>query len=145
MSLARTRPLVVTFLEDDPALVGAQALFGLVHDVVAVSADTQDLADLRSVGLTLVAAVAEGLRSTNLLVELYRLRQADVALGHLRAIAWVLYAGGELSGPLFDDLMAGSARCRRELHRHLSAARHRGRRRIDTPLGFSSGPRPALP
>ena len=123
--MAVTQEMVLVRIEDIAAYAEARTL------VRAAEGQAGAAAGLRVAAQSLCVSVAEALRALSPREEIRRLRDAAGALGDLRARVWASFSEGELEPPAFDDLMAGSARCRAEIDRWESHVRHRARRQID--------------
>jgi hypothetical protein len=131
--MAINRELVLIDMRDIGAVAEAHALIRLVKDIVAAAAPVrcQVLALLERESVAVSALLAEGLRAHDGHDEIRRLRDATVVLADVRTLAYQAMLDGLVSVPLFDEVMAGTARCRREIASLESSARHRARRTLD--------------
>lgn len=132
--MAITRQLVLLRMEDIAPFAEARSLVTLAKQLVAGAAGDDDrrlLADLHVSAVAVAATVAEALRAGDPREEIRRLREATMALGELRLSAWDALAGNAVANARFDEVMAASARCRREVEEAEAAARRRGRLSLD--------------
>jgi hypothetical protein len=86
---------------------------------------------LHAAAVGVAACVAEALRAADARGEVRRLREAELALAQLRDRAWTLRVVRAISDEIFDELMASSARCRRDAARLEASARRRARQILD--------------
>lgn len=132
--MAITQQMVLLRMEDIVAFAEARTLVRLARELVD-SARRDDarraLADLHVACVGVAATVAEALRAGEPRTELRRLRDACLALGEVRGQAWDAHAAAGLATARFDDLMATTARCLREVLALEVAVRRRARRRLD--------------
>jgi hypothetical protein len=120
-----TRELEFMTMEDIPGFAAARSIVGLVRDIVTVAPRRRDvgeaLAYLRTCATATSSAVAAALQALGPQDQLDRWFEAIVALSELRAHGLDMHQGGLISGPMLDELMAATSRCRREvdkLRRH---------------------------
>ena len=132
--MAVTRDLVLVDMSDIAALAEARALVRLLSDAGVAAPPgpcAASLALVRREAVAVSALLAEGLRARESEEEIRRLRDACMVLSDVRALSWRAVGEGLLSPPMFDELMAVTSRCRREIVAVEVAARRRARRRID--------------
>lgn len=134
--MAITQQMVLLRMEDIAAFAEARSLVRLareLHEGARRDNARRALAELHVVTVGVAATVAEALRAGEPRTELRWLRDACLALGEVRALAWDAHAAAELTTPRFDELMATTARCLREVLALEVAVRRRARRRLDEP------------
>ena len=130
--MAVTQSMAILHLDEIPVYVEARLVVRVVGDLVASSCGHEEvLRELRVTAGALAAAVAEALRSGTDSEELYRLRQAGVALGELRALVWEAFAAGSIGAKGFDTVTIAAARCACEVRSTARGVRHRARRSVD--------------
>jgi hypothetical protein len=132
--MAITKELVLVKLDDLEPFAEARFLATRARELadLARHADARAaLAELAGEAVALAASVAEALRAWSPGEELRRWRDAGELIASIRARAYEAYTADWLDGVGFDQLMAASARCRREVEKAAQATRRRARRKID--------------
>jgi hypothetical protein len=132
--MAITREMVLVQLEDLEPYAEARALARRARELASEARHPDHratLAALAGTAVALAATVAEALRAWGAAEEARRFRDATALVDELRALAWDAYTVDALAPHAFDELMAATARCRRELDRAVAAARRRALRLID--------------
>jgi hypothetical protein len=105
----------------------SHAVARLVRDAATAAAGLEPalVERFRYVAATLTAAVAEALCPPDDGYALRRLRHTGMLLEELRRQAYQLYRADALSAPMFDEVMRGTMRCRREADDLRHVLRHR--------------------
>ncbi len=129
-----TEELKFVRAEDIGAFAEARGLVRLARDVAAAARSSVSDAVLDHLSLcaqTVAAVLVEGLRARAPDVEVLRFRQTKSLLAEFRHLTWQAFEAGQVSAPMFDEIMAATARGQHEVIGLEVSARRRAIARIE--------------
>ncbi len=132
--MAVTKEMTLVRFEDVEAYREARALARAVYGVTDGAAMRRDpilIAAVRQAATSVMAAVAEAFRESDLRYAIRRLRQAEDAVRDVRGLFYVAIESGLFASDQYEDLVTVAARAGRAITALAHSARSRAHGEID--------------